>query len=204
MNYDLQVTIPLNASEEQRAQLRALQAAFAQVCNALAPAVQQSRIWNRVTLHHLHYHQLRARFPAIGSQMVCNAIYSVSRTARQVYQHPDSPFHLAKLGQRPLPLLRFADTCPVYFDRHTLSIKPAELSLYTLDGRMHFQLQISAQVEAAFRERRLKEIVLKRQADGGFVLSFTLHPVQGVARAAGEAADSGNVIPDYIDLKEPS
>ena len=204
MNYDLQVTIPLNASEEQRAQLRALQAAFAQVCNALAPAVQQSRIWNRVTLHHLHYHQLRARFPAIGSQMVCNAIYSVSRTARQVYQHPDSPFHLAKLGQRPLPLLRFADTCPVYFDRHTLSIKPAELSLYTLDGRMHFQLQISAQVEAAFRERRLKEIVLKRQADGGFVLSFTLHPAQGAARVADESADSGNVIPDYIDLKEPS
>ncbi len=204
MNSDLQVTIPLNANEAQRAQLRALQAAFAQVCNALAPAVQQSRIWNRVTLHHLHYHQLRERFPAIGSQMVCNAIYSVSRTARQVYQHPDSQFHLAKLGQRPLPLLRFADTCPVYFDRHTLSIKPAELSLYTLDGRMHFQLQISAQVEAAFLERRVKEIVLKRQADGGFVLGFTLHPAQGVARAAGEAADSGNVIPDYIDLKEPS
>jgi hypothetical protein len=204
MNSDLQVTIPLNANEEQRAQLRALQAAFAQVCNALAPAVQQSRIWNRVTLHHLHYHQLRARFPAIGSQMVCNAIYSVSRTARQVYQHPESPFHLAKLGQRPLPLLRFSDTCPVYFDRHTLSIKPAELSLYTLDGRMHFQLQISAQVEAAFRERRLKEIVLKRQGDGGFVLSFTLHPAQGAARVAGESADSGNVIPDYIDLKEPS
>jgi hypothetical protein len=72
---------------------------------------------------------------------------------------------------------------------------------------MHFQLQISTQVEAAFRERRLKEIVLKRQADGSFVLSFTLHPAQGAARGAGETAESaspGNVIPDYIDLKEPS
>ena len=204
MNSDLQVTIPLQADDAQRAQLRALQAAFAKVCNALAPAVQQSRVWNRVTLHHLHYHRLREQFPAIGSQMVCNAIYSVSRTARQVYQHPDSPFNLARLGQRPLPLLRFADTCPVYFDRHTLSIKPAELSLYTLDGRMHFQLQISAQIEAAFRERRLKEIVLKRQADGGFLLAFMLHPARSASAGVDQATESGNVIPDYIDLKEPS
>ena len=45
--------IPLNGSPEQLASLRALQQAFAQVCNALAPLVQQSRCWNRVTLHHL-------------------------------------------------------------------------------------------------------------------------------------------------------
>ena len=107
MNFVLR--IPLNTSPEQTARLEALQHGFAQVCNALAPMVQHTRVWNRVALHHLAYRQLRERFPALGSQMVCNAIYSVSRTCRTVYQHPSSPFNLTRLGERPLPLLRFAD-----------------------------------------------------------------------------------------------
>jgi hypothetical protein len=109
------VRVILNGTPEQLASLLALQKAFAQVCNALAPLVQQTRCWNRVTLHHLAYKNLREQFPAIGSQMVCNAIYSVSRTSRLVYQHPQSPFNLARLGDKPLPLLQFQDTCPVYF-----------------------------------------------------------------------------------------
>ena len=104
--------IPLNASPEQAQRLQDLQRGFAQLCNALAPLVQSTRVWNRVALHHLAYRQLREQFPAMGSQMVCNAIYSVSRTCRMVFQHPGSPLHLDKLGARPLPLLRFADTCP--------------------------------------------------------------------------------------------
>jgi hypothetical protein len=131
--------IPLNTTPEQARRLMALQAGFAQVCNALAPIVQQTRVWSRVALHHLAYRQLRERFPGMGSQMVCNAIYSVSRTCRLVYQHPNSPFSLARLGEKPLPLLRFADNCPVYFDRHTLSVKGGQLSMFTLDGRMRFQ-----------------------------------------------------------------
>ena len=115
------VHVALNTSPEQTARLEALQAAFADVCNALAPVVQETRCWNRVGLHHLAYRQLRERFPRVGSQMVCNAIYSVSRTCRVVFQHPGSPFHLSRLEGKPLPLLRFADTCPVYFDRHTLT-----------------------------------------------------------------------------------
>ena len=44
--------IPLDASPEQVTRLQALQSGFAQVCNALAPLVQQTRVWNRVALHH--------------------------------------------------------------------------------------------------------------------------------------------------------
>ena len=74
------IRVPLNTSPEQFERLLALQSAFAEVCNVLAPEVQRSKVWNRVTLHHLHYRNLRAKFPALGSQMICNAIYAVSRT----------------------------------------------------------------------------------------------------------------------------
>ena len=124
---------PLNTSPAQHAQLVKLQQSFAEVCNALAPLVQQTRCWNRVALHHMAYKQLRESFPGMGSQMVCNAIYSVSRSCRLVFQSPDSPFNLERLGSRALPLLRFHEDAPVYFDRHTLSLKNHQLSMFTLD-----------------------------------------------------------------------
>jgi hypothetical protein len=116
MNF--QIRVPLNTSPEQYARLCELRVVFAQVCNHLAPHVQQSRVWNRVALHHLHYRALREQFPALGSQMVCNAIYAVSKMARLIYQHPQSPYNPVSRPGGNLPLLRFADSCPVYFDRH--------------------------------------------------------------------------------------
>ena len=199
--------IPLEASSEQLERLQALQQGFAKVCNALAPLVQQTRVWNRVALHHLAYRQLREQFPEMGSQMVCNAIYSVSRTGRLVFQHPQSPFHLARLGDRPLPLLRFSDSCPVYFDRHTLSLKAGQLSMFTLDGRMRFQLTLRAQDEEAFHTRKLREIVLTRRADGVYALSFLLGDAlpTGASHApsADEAPDAASgEIPEYIMVEE--
>jgi len=186
--------IPLNAEPEALQRLLALQQGFAKVCNALAPLVQRTRVWNRVTLHHLAYRQLREQFPEMGSQMVCNAIYSVSRTGRLVFQHPQSPFNLALLGDKPLPLLRFADTCPVYFDRHTLSLKDGQLSMFTLDGRLRFQLALSAQDEARFHTGKLSEVVLSRQADGVFSLTFQLENAQLADPArAGEKPQAGPI-----------
>ena len=98
--------------------------------NALATVVQQSRCWNRVTLHHLPYKQLREQFFATGSQMACNAIYYVFRTSRLVYQHPESPFNPTRVCDKPLSLLRFTNTCTVYFDCHTLSVKKRHLSIH--------------------------------------------------------------------------
>lgn len=165
--------IPLTATPEQHARLLALQSAFAQVCNAMSPIVQQTRCWNRVALHHMVYKSLRAKFPAMGSQMVCNAIYSVSRTCRLVFQHPTSPFNLTRLAGKPLPLLRFDDNCPVYFDRHTLSVKAGQLSMYTLDGRMRFELALKPADEAKFHDMKLQEIVLSRRRDSPFELTFS-------------------------------
>lgn len=166
------VRILLNTSPEEAAKLRQLQAAFATACNALAPLVQKTKVWNRVALHHMAYKPLREQFPQMGSQMVCNAIYSVSRHSRMLFQNPRSPFSLAKLGDKPLPLLRFTDACPVYFDRHTLSLKAGQLSMYTLDGRMRFQLGLKPEDEANFHEKKLREIVLSRPMQDRFELAF--------------------------------
>ena len=175
------VRVQLTPSPEQHARLVDLQAAFAEVCNALAPVVKETRVWNRVALHHLTYKSIRERFPAIGSQMVCNAIYSVSRACRTLFQAPASPFNVAKQPGRPLPMLRFADNCPVYFDRHTLSLRDGQVSIFTLDGRMRFQLALGQAQEQAFHTRKLLEIVLSRRG-AQFELSFVF-----AAEASGEA-----------------
>ena len=172
------IRVPLNTSPEQFERLLALQSAFAEVCNALAPEVQRSKVWNRVALHHLHYRKLREEFPALGSQMICNAIYAVSRASRLVFQTPGSPFNLTKLGNKALPLLQFADSCPVYFDRHTLSIKGTKLSLFTLDGRMHFELTLPEEQLLLFKVAKLREISLTRRLDGLYELAFWLEATQ--------------------------
>ena len=209
--------IPLNTTPEQYARLQALQSAFAQVCNALAPEVQKSRIWNRVALHHMYYRVLRERFPALGSQMICNAIYAVSRTSRMVFQTPGSPFNLTKLGEKGLPFLQFADSCPVYFDRHTLSIKDHKLSMFTLDGRMHFQLTLSNEQLMLFKVAKLREISLTRQLDGLYQLTFHLDQQMALSEPEAQAildvqlqSDAGvppellaakSFIPDYVSVE---
>ena len=209
--------IPLNTTPEQFARLQALQSAFAQVCNALAPEVQKSRVWNRVALHHMHYRTLREMFPALGSQMICNAIYAVSRTSRMVFQTPGSPFNLNKLGDKGLPLLQFADSCPVYFDRHTLSIKDHKLSMFTLDGRMHFQLLLSNEQLTLFKVAKLREISLTRHVDGLYQLAFTLDQLTALSEPEAQAildvqlqSDRGvppeflaakSFIPDYVSVE---
>jgi hypothetical protein len=192
--------ISLQTSQEQKARLHELQQLFARACNALAPTVRDSRCWNRVVLHHMTYKALREQFPALGSQMACNAIYSVCRASRAVYQGAGSPFNLARLGDRTLPLIRFADNCPVYFDRHTLSVKSGQLSLFTLDGRMRFQLGLCSEDEAAFQQGRLREIVLMQRADGEFELNFWLEPV-GVGEVA-ERAPHSEEWPEYLMVEE--
>ncbi|MBI5259524.1 MAG: hypothetical protein HY855_23685 [Burkholderiales bacterium] len=182
------VCVLQNTTPQHVQRLVALQHAFAAVCNALAPLVQQTRCWNRVALHHMAYKQMRQQFPSIGSQMVCNAIYSVSRSCRIVYQHPQSPFNIARLGDKALPRLHFLPQSPVYFDRHTLSIKDGQVSMYTLDGRMRFQLDLSVSDENRFRTEKLREIVLSANKAGAFQLSFSFAEADD---ADAEPADLG-------------
>lgn len=202
MNNELCLTLDTTPDQERR--LRALQVAFADVCNALAPLVQQTRCWNRVTLHHLAYKDLRQRFPNVGSQMICNAIYSVSRTGRMVFQSPSSPFHFARLQVqgKPLPLLRFSDHSPVYFDRHTLSIAGEQLSVYTLDGRLRLRAPLPALAGAGFGKLRLREAVLSRHpGTGRFQFSFWLGEETRQRVVRTPSAVVADVVPEYVQVQ---
>jgi len=166
------LSIPLNTTKEQFEKLLALQHAFALVCNTIAPVVRDTKCWNRVALHHMMYRELRDQFPQVGSQMVCNAIYSVSRTCRLIFQSEQSPFHVQHFSDKQLPLLQFLPSAPVYFDRHTVSIKPGSLSMYTLDGRMRFEVNLTQEDLDRFKTQKLHEVVLSNR-DHKFKLNFS-------------------------------
>lgn len=185
----------LNTDAEQAERLERLQAAFAEVCSALGPVVKETRCWNRVALHHLTYRNLRERYPALGSQMICNAIYSVSRSARLIFQNRASPWNIERRPDQPLPILQFAPSAPVYFDRHTLSLRQGRLSLFTLDGRLRFDVGLSPTDETRFREEKLKEIVLTRDA-AGFLLMFSFGEPE-------EKAPEDTELPQYVLIIEP-
>jgi len=197
------LTILLSTTPEHHARLQSLQTMFARVCNALAPVVQETRCWNRVALHHMMYKTLREQFPQLGSQMVCNAIYSVSRTCRLVFQSEQSPYNVQLLGDKPLPLLQFLPSAPVYFDRHTLSLKSGSLSMFTLDGRMRFEINLSSEDLARFKTMKLNEIILK-SVDAQFALSFSFEGDKTLVKpASSEFIDSQ--LPEYVvfDQTEP-
>lgn len=163
-------TIPLTPTPDQLLSLKALQANFVEICNAITPIVQGSACWNRVVLHHMVYHKMRLQFPNMGSQMVCNAIYSVCRIARVVLQHPQSPWNVEKNPAAQLPKIFFLPQSPVFFDRHTLSIKGNRLSMYTLNGRIRFDLGLSIDEQNMFHHAKLKEVLLVNEQD-----TFSLH-----------------------------
>lgn len=158
MNSELRIELAANAA--QRLQLEALQRTFAEMCTALGPIVRAHRCWHRVTLHHLAYRALRQQFPLMGSQMACNAIYSVSRTCRALFQSPASPLFVGAAPERPLPLVKFLSSAPVYFDRHTLNIRNGELSMFSMEGRMNFKCVLTGPELERFFSQKLREIVL--------------------------------------------
>ena len=197
------LSIPLTTTAEQVEKLVALQNAFALVCNALAPVVRDTRCWSRVALHHMMYRSLREQFPQIGSQMVCNAIYSVSRTSRLIFQAEHSPFNIQRYADKNLPLLQFLPTAPVYFDRHTLSIKPGSLSMYTLDGRMRFEVNLSAEDLARFKTLKLSEVVLNLTNEV-FTLNFSFANELSDAEENAELlkVEDPSFLPEYVVVEQ--
>ena len=193
--------IPLDGTPEQFERLRALQVAFSDVCNAIAPVVQSTRCWNRVALHHLVYRTMRERFPALGSQMICNAVYSVSRAARLVLQHPKSPWNVNGRPGAPLPLMQFSRSAPVYFDRHTLSLKGSVLSMFTLDGRIRFALRLAPSDQARFQRQKLLEVVLVGTPDG-FDLTFQFAGPNATGKLQKMSAKG--LLPEYVLVVPPA
>jgi putative transposase len=125
-------SIKVMVSPEQRAALKALQSAYAAACNQLVPVVQAHRCWNRVRLHQLIYNHLRETTP-LGSQMVCNSIFSVCKAYKSLKTRGRIRIDV------PVPVIRFKRPS-VHFDKRTYTLKDQSLSLYTLTGRIAVQL----------------------------------------------------------------
>jgi hypothetical protein len=119
----------------------------------------------------------------MGSQMVCNAIYSVSRAYRIAPKAPE----------KPLPFLKFLPSAPVFFDRHTISIKDDQLSMYTLNGRIRFGFPMPREIMDVFSREHLREIVLHRQGET-FSLSFCMQVEKETDKA------SSGELPEYLVL----
>lgn len=118
----------MQATPAQSAALSALALDFAGACNAIVPFVVEHRCWNRVALHHLVYYLLREQFPALGSQMVCQAVHRVADAYRALKANQG-------IGKdKPVPAIIFRPTS-VNFDQRTYSIKTNGISLFTLNGR---------------------------------------------------------------------
>jgi hypothetical protein len=194
----IRFSIPLQAGPEQVARLAALQALFVQACNSLTPLVRETHCWNRIGLHHMTYRQLRERFPQLGSQMACNAIYSVSRACRMVYQSHASPWLVTRRPDKPLPLVAFDKGSPVFFDRHTLSLRDDAISMFTLDGRIRFEINLSAEQRAHFLNDRLREVVLQQSA-GAFHLAFVFTPADAEELPDTQSAN----LPEYLVVQQP-
>jgi predicted transposase len=168
------IQIKLNVSDDQSIKLHDLQKTFAMACDEAALFVNRSRSWHRVTLHHLAYKTIREKFPKLGSQLVCNAIHAVSKASKEIFQNPTSQWsEIAKSG-KPLPILKFSETMPVFFDRHTLTLKNSELSIYTLDGRMSIQINLSDGIGKKLKSEKIKELSMHRLKNS-FYLRFVFN-----------------------------
>jgi IS605 OrfB family transposase len=121
------VSLKLRTNFEQAKALSELQSAYSGACNLLVPIVVETRCWNRVALHNRAYSDLREN-TSLGSQMCCNAIFSVCKAYK-------SQKALRKIKKDGVPEINFGKTS-VHFDKRTYSFKGNFLSLYTLAGRI--------------------------------------------------------------------
>jgi hypothetical protein len=137
------ISVDLSVPKDAARFLSRLQARFAMACDFTAEEARRSGCFARVALHHALYNRLREKFADLGAQMACNAIYTVARTYRQL--RAKRPH--ARWGADEAPRLRFARTAPVFFDRHTLSLRGSRVSMFTLDGRLRFDLKLGPERE---------------------------------------------------------
>src|SRR5262245_3670355 len=143
-------SIKLDLTQTQAAALADLQRAYTDACQYLVPLVVANRCWNRVELHKFAYAELRAATP-LGSQMCCNAIFSVCKAYK-------SQNALGRIAAVTVPEIRFRRAA-VHFDKRTYSLKGDTLSLYTLTGR------IKAAMRPGRHQRRLLAAGEPREAE---------------------------------------
>ena len=177
-------SIRLDVSAEQAAALAALHMAYADACNRLVPTVLEHRLWNRVGLHRRVYAMLREMTP-LGSQMCCNAIFSVCKAYKAQKQ-----LGRIKKGE-PVPTIRFG-RASVHFDKRTYALKGERVSLYTLKGRITVPLRVGEHQRRILESGTPKEAELVfRKGTWFFNLVVESHDVAPVASGLVMGVDVG-------------
>ena len=140
------ISILLDTDQEAKKQLSELQDAYHSACNQIVPEVIASRCWNRVALHRLVYIKMRSVSP-LGSQMICNAIFSVCKAYKAK----------AILPKEEVPKIVFHKGKSVHFDKRTYCIKGESISLYTLNKRIKVRMKWGPHQKAYFSRGVPKE-----------------------------------------------
>lgn len=137
------IAIRIKTTSLHKQALLELRNAYVDACNRISPIAHKERCWNRVALHNKVYTEVRKSSP-LGSQMVCNTIFSVCKGYKAKRKSsPDHPIVFRKGGA-------------VHFDKRTYTFKDDILSLYTLGGRLKLSLKIGD-----FQRRYLDKAVAK-------------------------------------------
>lgn len=143
------ISIRLDTTSVQSNALSELQQVYHSACNQIVPDVITNRCWNRVALHKFVYSKIRGTSP-LGSQMVCNAIYSVCKA----YQAK------SVLPKEEIPQICFRKGRSVHFDKRTYSIKNETISLYTLGKRIKVPMRFGPFQKTYFSQGIPKEAEL--------------------------------------------
>ena len=155
--------------------------AYENACNQIVPFVVEHRCWNRVALHNLAYSKVRAS-SKLGSQMVCNAIFSVCKA----YQNRQIP-----KGEE-IPTIVFRRGRSVHFDKRTYTIKGEYISLYTLEGRITVKMRMSPYQQAYLNQGLPKEgELICKKGKWYFNLVFDLPDPSATQNTAVFAIDTG-------------
>src|SRR3990167_9345781 len=143
------ISIKLKLTKDQSDRLSFLRDEFLSACNQIVPFAALHRCWNRVALHNICYTALRAS-SQLGSQMVCNAIFSVCKAYK----------NKCIVKGENVPVIRFHKNRSIHFDKRTYSLKGNSLSLYTLQGRMRVGMQMGRFQQTYFSQGIPKEAEL--------------------------------------------
>jgi hypothetical protein len=163
------IKILIKPNEVAAEKISKLQQVFSDACNEISEVAAANKCWGRAALHHLSYHTMRERYSTLGSQMLCNAIYAVTRAYKIVREKQPQQFNVKTENLK----VAFTPASPVFFDKNTLSLSKKKLSLFTMDGRLIFNVDIKDDIQRRFMTGKLKEITLKTE-DENYALSFNI------------------------------
>jgi IS605 OrfB family transposase len=139
------VKVELLASDESRAALRQLPPLITAAMQDAVGIASDHRFRNYEAFHHAVYVTLRARFPRLPSQMVCNVqklAYGAAKALRSLEANGQA---VSK------PLYR---NVPIPYDARTMKVRPngKDVSLTTIGPRVECRLRGHRQLRRYFRD----------------------------------------------------